>query len=419
MAKTIQTRRIRGLSKAYLNKDIAYQIGLHLKSVFKLDSILIGTTDQTENTDTFNALIEGCKDTGQHVRVCEDIPPVLFSYYTETQNTFGVILFNDGDQSRLKFYQNGLELFDQTLLKLTHALTEPVELSNDAKEVTVIDDETFTKNYQTQFQTMALEPINLSIAYVLPNKVNHDYIKDILDNICDEVYEAKDYLDLQRTVSTNKCDIGFYFDDFGERLTVIDHLAIEHHGDHILYLISKFYKDNDLLHKNTVVISNMINPGVLKAFKDLGIKTERVSHSEMHILDVMNKSNYTLAATREGLMVLNPLRNTSDALLSAVAIMLGLQQTKQTVNTLLKDVALYSESTLLYKDIEPSVIDHKVFKAKVKELQKKTALEGVFSVYYETDTQTLHAYLSHSDELTLQHYEQEFQAVLEKLNEFD
>lgn len=417
MAKVIQTRRIRGLSKAYLNPEIAYQIGTHLKTVFNVDSVVFGTTKKGGNHQALLELIRGAKETGLQVQVIENIAPVMFSYYTETKHNFGIILFEDKEASRLKFYKEGLELFDDSLKHLTQSLTNPTELSSTQHDVQRISYDELLSNYLNQYKSMVLEPINLSIAYTLPQEINHEYIRDILNNICDEAYEAKDEASLKDTVIEKKCDIGFNFDTFSERLTVFDHIGEEHHGDHVLYLVTKLYKDNNLLHKNTAVISNMINPGVLKAFKDLGIKPERVNHSEMHILDVMNKSNYTLAATREGLMVLNPLRNSSDALLSAIAIMHLLQQTKQTVKSLLEDVALYPEVMLTFEGVAPNIIETKLLKQKIKELQKRTAFEGVFSVYYEIDTETLHAYISHINEEILSEYQLEFERTIKELKD--
>ncbi len=420
MAQTIKTRSINGLTHAYLAPEIAYQIGYHLKHVFNCQKLLIGKTLDGPYDSTILSVIHGAKDAGIDVIMTGVVPPVLFSYYTQQQQLFGVLLFVDETNtllSRFKFYNAGYELFDHQLKLLTKHLTEPtprVDLQGQVIELSPLD---LFQNYQKLYQQLDLETINLSIAYSQPAFTPTHYIKEILTSICDEVLTADSLETLKESVIQNQCDLGFHFDPFGEKISVFDHTGNLHHGDHILYLLATLYKTTKQLFKNTVVISNMINPGVLKALKDTGIKTARVSHSEADILDKMNQSHYTLAATQEGLIVLNPLRNTSDALLSAVIIMRMIQSSKQTLKSLLEFVNLYPEVHLEYEGVDAAFIQTKDFTNQVKDLQYQTAYDGVFSVYYEENTQMLTAYISHHDQIKLNTYKEVFDGFMQQNRE--
>ena len=421
MAKTYKTRSINGLTHAYLEPTIAYQIGYQISQVFHCEKILIGKTLDGPFDSTVLSLIHGAKDAGIDIVVAGVSAPALFSYYTEHHHMLGVLLFIDNDEptlSRLKFYDNGYELFDRQLVTLTQKLTEKVIPKEHKGVVSSVTPLELFETYQRMYQQLDLERINLSIAYTNPHNAPSHYMKEILQSICDEVRMADSLETLKETVISNQCDLGFYFDSFGEKISVFDHSGNLHHGDHILYLIALYYYTHKQLHKNTVVISNMINPGVLRALKDASIKTSRVSHSEADILDKMNQSQYTLAATQEGLIVLNPLRNTSDALLSAVFIMRMIQTSKQTLKSLLEHVKLYPEVHMEYKQVTSEFVQSKMFLEQVKLLQDKTAFDGVFSVFYEEDTHTLMAYLSHCDEKQLMLYKGVFESFMnENIND--
>ena len=62
----------------------------------------------------------------------------------------------------------------------------------------------------------------------------------------------------------------------------------------IVYVIAKYLKSINKLKKDTVVLTQMSNPGVLKAFKDLNITVLQTPVGDKYVSDEIVKNDLTI-----------------------------------------------------------------------------------------------------------------------------
>ena len=108
-------------------------------------------------------------------------------------------------------------------------------------------------------------------------------------------------------LKNNGSDIGLSFDGDGDRILVIDKDGITYDGDYIVYIIAKYLKSKGKLKKDTVVLTQMSNPGMLKAFKTLGIKVLQTPVGDKYVSEEIMNHDLSIGGENSGHIIINDL----------------------------------------------------------------------------------------------------------------
>ena len=83
--------------------------------------------------------------------------------------------------------------------------------------------------------------------------------------------------------------LGFAYDGDGDRLLVCDQNNI-YDGDLLIYIIANYLKDQNLLYKDSVVLTQIGNPGIIKAFKDRNIHVVETEVGDKYVSEAIRKT---------------------------------------------------------------------------------------------------------------------------------
>ncbi len=143
-----------------------------------------------------------------------------------------------------------------------------------------------------------------------------------------------------------RADVGITFDGDGDRVFMVDEKYKLIDGDVILSILAKDMKDKGILKNDTVVGTVMTNYGLEKILLSLGIKLERVDVGDKNIVKRMIEGGFNLGGEQSGHIVLSDLNTTGDGIITALAVLSIVKQSKKPLSSLHKDYKKVPEKTI-------------------------------------------------------------------------
>lgn len=123
-----------------------------------------------------------------------------------------------------------------------------------------------------------------------------------------------------------KADLGIAADGDGDRIIICDEKGHKINGDQILAFLGHYFKENNLLKADTVVVTIVSNPALDRFLEASRIKCVRASVGERYVIEEMKKCGSNLGGEESGHMVIADYAKSGDTLITALVIALGLQQ---------------------------------------------------------------------------------------------
>ncbi|MFH5880940.1 phosphoglucosamine mutase [Liberiplasma polymorphum] len=420
MGKYFGTDGIRGVAGDFLNAHLAFNVGLSLKYVLKTNTVVIGK-DTRESSDMLAySLAAGALSAGVDVIMAGVVSTPMIAYYSKVNAMCGVMItasHNPFKDNGIKIFNKGYKMLEKDEDKIEAFLENPIT-KTPTSFGTLNESNDILETYKELYKTLLNEKVNISVGYDSANGANYQMAKMLLEPLCDESYQinalpdgkninvecGSTYLDaIKALVKDKKLDIGFSFDGDGDRCLVIDHNLKIYDGDLIIYAIAKHLKSIDALNKNTVVLTKMSNPGIIKAFKDLGIKTVLTDVGDKYVTHEILKNNYTIGGENSGHIILNHLLHTGDGLLVAVTLLNILQTLKTSLKCHTKEVQLYPQKMVNIKHISKSTLEEESVKSIIKEAKKHLGEDSLLLVRASGTEPLIRVTISHQDEATLDH----------------
>ena len=148
---------------------------------------------------------------------------------------------------------------------------------------------------------------------------------------------------LVELVKEKHLDIGFAFDGDCDRCLAVDEKGNIVDGDKIMYLLSKRLKARGMLNDNTLVATVMSNSGFVSSLNKLGIKCIQTKVGDRFVYECMQENDYSIGGEQSGHIIMKKYATTGDGLLTAIMICEEICDSKSSLSTLVKDVAVYPQ----------------------------------------------------------------------------
>jgi phosphoglucosamine mutase len=202
--------------------------------------------------------------------------------------------------------------------------------------------------------------------------------KGIIEELCIESYQIGNTPDgkninlncgsthlesIKELVIEKKLDIGLSFDGDGDRILVIDQDGDEIDGDLLIYILATYLKENNRLNKDTVVLTQMSNLGVIKAFEKQGINVVLTGVGDKYVLEELNNNDYSIGGENSGHIILKEFLNTGDGLLVGIYLLKILKEKGLTLKELTKDVKMWPQQMVNIRTYKKEALeDERVLK---------------------------------------------------------
>jgi len=147
---------------------------------------------------------------------------------------------------------------------------------------------------------------------------------------------------MSAVMSNGDFDLGFAFDGDADRCIVFDEKGNHIHGDIIIFLLAKYFKDQGKLAKNKTVATILFNLGVEKALNAQGIKLVRTNVGDAPVYHALKKEGLTLGGETCGHIIFPHIWRGGDGLVLALMV-LAVLNGKGKFSELSNEVSVYPQ----------------------------------------------------------------------------
>ena len=397
MGKYFGTDGIRGVAGETLSHDIVYKVGKYIASYYDNPRIVIGM-DTRESSKSFEQdLCKGMIESGAKVYLLGYCSTPCLAYTTMNEKfSCGVMIsasHNPYTDNGIKIFGNdGFKINDEIELQIENYIDNPIELKlKDNGEV--IDYHSAIEKYQNWLkERYSLDLSKYNICVDLCNGSNCYTAKKVLDSYNASIKYLNDapngkninyncgstHLDmLINEVKNGDYDLGFAFDGDADRVLFVDEDGSVVDGDKIMFLLSKYLKDNDLLDNNTLVTTVMSNIGLYKALKDLDITFDIVAVGDKNVCDSIVKNNYCIGGEQSGHIIYSHDCFFGDGLKTALLVLKALTHYDCSLKNSVKEVKIYPQLLINQKVKDKNIVlNDEEIKSRIKDIELKLGNNG-------------------------------------------
>ncbi len=345
--KYFGTDGIRGtVGQSPTDESFFYRLGLSCAQWLKQKKlplqIAIGWDTRQSGPTLANAFIEGFVFQDGQVITLGVIPTPGVAYYTQAFSlSLGAVI----TASHNHYTDNGIKFFNRRGAKLS--VTEELEIENliDSNNITNVRRSSLKptvqnengaefykkclKNKITPFldnEKIVLDTANgatcTTSAPLLKHWGSELICIGIEPNGCNinEGCGSENLATLLRLQNQYTC-LGFAHDGDGDRLRVVDESGEMIDGDCVLGMLAIHLQKANLLHNNTLIVTQQSNYGLDQSLKKYGIKVFRSEIGDREVFYTMEKHDASLGGENSGHIILRNHGNTGDGLIAAVELL--------------------------------------------------------------------------------------------------
>jgi len=320
MGKYFGTDGVRGKAGVTLTDEMVYRIGKFVGNYYKDARIVIGMDTRISSKGFEEDLCKGMTESGAKVYLLGYCSTPCLAYTTMNEKfSCGVMIsasHNPYTDNGIKIFANdGFKIGDAIELQIEAYMDDPqgIETVNTGE---VIDYKQAIKTYQNWLlDRYRMDLKGLKVCVDLCNGSNCYTAKDVLEKLNGKFTYLNDSPDgtninnhcgsthlemLQEAVKEGDYDLGFAFDGDADRVLFTDEDGNVVDGDRIMYLLSKYLKDNGLLTNNHLVTTVMSNIGLYKALEKLEIESDITPVGDKNVSDSMVRNHYAVGGEQSG-----------------------------------------------------------------------------------------------------------------------
>ena len=325
------TDGIRGIYGEFLTTDLVRKVARSL-CVNKPPKIMLGTDTRPSGKILADAFVNEVVKYGGEVYELGIIPTACVAFHTALFNCdYGVMITASHNPKEY----NGIKILDKNGIKLSEKQENHLEKLFKVKNLKktdgkIIDLSTEKNKYFTaikNYNKSSLEDLRIvldcangassKIAPLIFKGLNADVIamhtKGEINDNCGCLYPEN----IKFLTEKYHADLGFAFDGDADRIIAINHKGQILNGDEILYILTWYYKKNNLLKSNRVVGTVLTNLGIENKIKALGVELIRTPVGDKYIIEEMQKNGYELGGEQSGHIIFNDLIPSGDGVLTA------------------------------------------------------------------------------------------------------
>ena len=396
MGKYFGTDGIRGVAFEKLNAELAFKVGQAISNVFKPKTVVIGMDTRESSPMLAYSIANGILSLGDDVLFAGVVSTPMIAHYSKINQIIGVMI----TASHNPFMDNGIKIFNQGF-KMLEKEESLVEDFIDYGELSVYPFGKFTLTndvkveYLKIYNQFELKTSSLNIGFDSANGATSLIAREMFNRINPKSVQINYQPDgkninvdsgsthpeaITHLVKTHHLDIGFTFDGDGDRIQVVDHEGRLYDGDLLIYIIGSYLKKINKLSHDTVVLTKMSNPGILKALSDQEIKTSLTDVGDKYVADEMLQNGYIIGGESSGHIILSHLLHSGDGLLVAIYLLYILSELKKTLPELVQSVELYPIKTVNIKNINKLVLKKETVIFKINETKQKLGFNSLLLV---------------------------------------
>ncbi|MBR2309297.1 MAG: phosphoglucosamine mutase [Oscillospiraceae bacterium] len=383
MGKYFGTDGFRGEANVNLTADHAFKVGRFLGWYYsELNAhngegtarILIGKDTRRSSYMFEYALAAGITASGADAYLLHVTTTPSVAYVTRMDDfDCGVMI----SASHNPYYDNGIKLLNRNGEKMEEATIELVEAYLDGKLELFgvkLPEIPFAKRDKIGRTVDYVAGRNRYIGYLISlgmysfrgMKVGLDCANGASWNIAKSVFEAlgaKTYVinadpdgininenagsthieNLQKYVLEHDLDVGFAYDGDADRCLCVDEKGQIVSGDHIMYLLGVYMKEQGQLDNNTVVTTVMSNFGLYKALDAAGIDYAKTKVGDKYVYEYMAQNGCRLGGEQSGHIIISKYATTGDGILTSLKVMEVMMAEKKKLSELCKDLTIYPQ----------------------------------------------------------------------------
>lgn len=418
MPKYFGTDGIRGVAFEFLNEKLAFKIGQALSIAFEEKEVVIGCDTRASSMTLAHGIAFGAITRGLHVKFAGVVSTPMIAYYSKKKQMIGIMV----TASHNPYTDNGIKVFDKGY-KSTEAIEDIIEAFIDKDEIEFSHYGTFdltddvANEYMELYKKIKIENFTDVIGVDSAHGANYKIAKKVLNyfqipfkHIGNEPdgfninngFGSTHIKTIHKYVKEHQLALGFAYDGDGDRLLVCDQNNI-YDGDLLIYIIANYLKDQNLLYKDSVVLTQMSNPGIIKAFKDRNIHVVETEVGDKYVSEAIRKNNYTIGGENSGHLLLTHLLHSGDGLLASMYILEILSKTNKTLNELTSDVIMYPQKLINIKNINKDVLKLDHVKKYIEETHTRLGENSKVLIRPSGTEPLLRVTMSHVDQNILDH----------------
>lgn len=431
--KYFGTDGIRGIAYKELNSELAFKLGQAIKEVYEPVIVIIGMDTRASSPMLAYSIANGLLTLGVNIDFAGVVSTPMIAHYSKLKNIIGIMI----TASHNPYQDNGIKVF-----KYGYKTTKEDELKLEAhikqENLTFTSFGTFNlsneihNEYLKLYKQLNLGQSDLKIAYDSANGANYLIAKTIFNKYAPNSIQInnkpngvninlncgsthlKSIVDQSKL---HKLDIAFSFDGDGDRIMVIDDNQKIYDGDLVIYIIASYLKQKGLLNKNTVVLTKMSNPGILKALSDQGIDYILTDVGDKHVFQELKNNNYSIGGEASGHIILNDIFHSGDALLVALYLLKILDELEKPLAKLIANVKLYPFKLTNIKNIDKSILKRDTIIKKINEVKAKLGKHSLLLVRPSGTENLIRVTISHQEQSVVNDLTKELVKSIEKEGE--
>lgn len=178
-------------------------------------------------------------------------------------------------------------------------------------------------------------------------------------------------------VKDNNLDMGFAFDGDADRCLAVDEHGEVVNGDHILYILGTWLKENGELNNNTVVTTVMSNLGLYNALDKAGIKYEQTKVGDRYVYENMQANGHSIGGEQSGHIILSKYATTGDGVLTAIKLAEAVIESKTTLGALASSVKMLPQVVINIRVADKAAVrENKAVLQAVESVREKLGKQG-------------------------------------------
>lgn len=187
---------------------------------------------------------------------------------------------------------------------------------------------------------------------------------------------STDLRELQKTVLTQKADIGIAFDGDGDRVLMVDHCGEIVDGDELLFLLAQYGVQTKTI-QGGIVGTTMSNLGLEQALQRLGLNFLRAPVGDRYVNEHLQATGWQLGGEASGHIISRNIIKTGDGIIIALQVLAALKAAKQSLHTAKKGMRKFPQKLINIAVKNPTVItESKVVKQAIAEVENALAGRG-------------------------------------------
>lgn len=311
------------------------------------NKVLIGKDTRISGYMLESALEAGLSAAGVDVHLLGPIPTPAIAFLTSDLGAQAGIVIS---ASHNPYYDNGIKFFshegtklaDSIELQIEAHLTQPIYTVDSAKlgkAIRVEDAKVRYVNFCKSTIPHSFQLNGLKIVIDCANGATYHIAPSLFSELGADltVLGAKPnglninkdcgstHLEhLQKTVLSQKADLGIAFDGDGDRVLMVDHLGEIVDGDELLFLLAQHGFKKGYI-KGGIVGTAMSNLGLELAIKELGLNFIRTSVGDRYVNDALQTKKWQLGGESSGHIISRRLTKTGDGIIIALQVLEAVQ----------------------------------------------------------------------------------------------